>query len=56
VICGSPSCDVVRIDLPVYLLRGSAHVMRVAGVVDAAGSPLSPDPTTTAFRTDTSSG
>ncbi len=56
VICGSPSCDVVRIDMPENLIRGSAHVMLVTGVVDAAGSPLSPDPTSMPFRTDTTSG
>ena len=53
--CGSPSCDVVRIDLPENLPRGSAHTMRVAGVVGANGARLDPDPTISPFRTDTTS-
>ncbi len=52
IICGSPTCDVVRIDMPQFLPRGSPHLMRVAGVVGANGASLDPDPTVTAFRTD----
>jgi hypothetical protein len=55
IICGSPSCDVVRIDMPENLPRGSAHLMRVSGVVGASGAPLNPDPTVASFRTDTQS-
>ena len=52
IMCGSPTCDVVRIDMPENLPRGSPHLVRVAGVVGANGAPLDPDPTVTAFRTD----
>ncbi len=55
IICGSPTCDVVRIDMPQFLARGSPHLMRVAGVVGANGASLDPDPTVAAFRTDVQS-
>jgi len=56
IICGSPSCDVVRIDMPENLARGSQHTMRVAGVFGANGAELDPDPTFTLFTTDLTSG
>ena len=52
IICGSPTCDVVRIDMPQNLARGSPHLIRVSGVVAASGAPLNPDPTVAPFRTD----
>jgi hypothetical protein len=42
--------------MPQNLVRGSAHTMTVRGVFSADGAELSPDPTFTAFRTDTQPG
>lgn len=56
IACASPTCDLVRIDMPVNLVRGSAHLIRVAGVVSAAGAALSPDPTIASFVTDPTGG
>jgi hypothetical protein len=52
VICGSPSCDLIRIDLPENLTPESSHTLRIASVVDRNGAAIDPDPTIWVFRSD----
>ena len=49
IVCGSPSCDLVRIDFPIALTYGGGHFIRIANVVDRNGQAVVPDPTITPF-------
>jgi len=52
ILCSTPQCTLVRIELPTLLTPG-AHTLRLVDLVSQAGALLDPNPTVRTFQTRT---